>query len=76
MLGSISTCKVDPVEVSRPFTDVKGKFEFHIGRECDKIVLIIRSVDAANDTVGAQSHSFDLVAAFDHVVLGQEAGGL
>jgi len=57
-----------PVEELRPPLEVEAEFEFHVHGQVVELVLVVGRVDASQQTVRAQSHALQLVAAFDFVV--------
>ena len=68
--------KFEPGEILGPPIDVERKFESHIGWQSDKVILVVRGVDATHHAVCTQRQTSDLVAILDDVALGHQSGHL
>ena len=71
--GSDVSWKIKPSEVLGPPIDVEVEFESHVRGHGYEIILVVRGVNATNDTIGAQSKTFNLITAFNNVTLREQA---
>ena len=63
-----------PVEVLRPFGEIKCELESHVGGESNEIIQVVRREDTSDMGVGANIEGSDLVAAVYKVGAWQNLG--